>query len=221
MNNTQILKIMELLDNNQKQEIKEILTKELLSNSGEKSKAKLLTTVKKFLKNIDDYRPQLKTIMHKHNKQFICNGYTMYIFNTYKKELEILPQTTEEETKIDYKSILDISKYELTDLTEDDKFILNNIKKYINYYKSKNKKELPIISFNNQIFNANYLNEFADIHENNFNNMKKVVTKEFYNPLTITNNEIESTILPIQPTETQKENAIQLLEEFKKAINNV
>ena len=61
MNNTQILKLMELLEQDNKQAIKEILTQELLKENKQPKKAKLLLRCKKMLikKRLIKYRLNL------------------------------------------------------------------------------------------------------------------------------------------------------------------
>ena len=51
MNNTTILKLLGLLEQDNKQEIKEILTHEMLQNTDKKT-AKLYSIVKKYLKQV-------------------------------------------------------------------------------------------------------------------------------------------------------------------------
>ena len=160
MNNAQVLKIMELLEQDNKQAIKEILTQELLKENKQPKKAKSFATIKKFIEDKElNYRPILKSIMHKNGKQFICNGFEMYIFNTYKKELETLPQTSEE-LSLNYNQLLDTNNYKFNALTDEHKFVLEHLTQYINYCKSKmeNKKDKVFIYFDGKIFDTKLLN---------------------------------------------------------------
>ena len=124
MNNTTILKLLELLEQDNKQEIKEILTHEMLQNTDKKT-AKLYSIVKKYLKQVDEARPILMRIQHKNGKQFLCDGYTLHIFNTYQGELDTLPQTSEEES-LNYPQIYNSNDYKFHEQSEEDKFIFAN-----------------------------------------------------------------------------------------------
>ena len=220
MNNTQILKIMELLEQDNKQAIKEILTQELLKENKQPKKAKSFATIKKFIEDKNNDRTILRTIMNKHGKQFICNGIEMYIFNTYKKELDTLPQTCEE-LSLDYNKLLDTSNYKFNTLTDEHKFILEHLTQYINYCKSKmeNKKDKVFIYFDGKIFDTKILNNFININENNFDNITYTSEKEY---AFITKSEdITSIILAIKPKdeEEEKQKYIKILEDFKKELN--
>lgn len=219
MNNTQILKIMELLEQDNKQAIKEILTQELLKENKQPKKAKSFATIKKFIEDKElESRPLLKSIMHKNNKQFICNGIEMYIFNTYKEELETLPQASEE-LSLNYNQILDTSNYKFNTLTDEHKFILEHLTQYINYCKSKmeNKKDNIFIYFDGKIFNTKLLSNFVNIHENNFDNI--TYTSDRDGAFITTSEDITSILLAIRPEEETKQKCINLLDEFKKELN--
>lgn len=126
MNNTTILKLLELLEQDNKQAIKEILTSEML-NSTDKKAQKIYNIVKKYLSQ-KGIREISQKINHKNGKQFICDGYTLHIFNSYKNELNTLPQATEEES-INYSAIYNSNSYDFHEQTEEDKFLIENIKK--------------------------------------------------------------------------------------------
>lgn len=74
MTKTQIEKILNLINNNNISDAKQLLKIELLKLGGSKN-IKLLDTIKKYFKSMDDSRPVLKTVMTKNGKQFICNGF--------------------------------------------------------------------------------------------------------------------------------------------------
>ena len=94
MTTTQIEKLLELINKNDIINAKQLLQIELLKNSNNKN-VKLIDVIKKYFNKMDNSRPVLKTIMIKNNKQFICNGYSMYIFESYIDELDILTQSTD------------------------------------------------------------------------------------------------------------------------------
>lgn len=219
MKNTTILKMIKLLDENNTQEIKEILTAELLKADKKPQKAQFFTTIKKFLnnKNIFD-RPQLKTIMHKGNKQFICNGFELYVFNSNREELQVLPQTPEEETALDYAPILNIDHSKLESLNSNDIFVLENLDKYINYFKATQKDNKDVyIPFNECLYNAKLLKNFVSIYGGNFDNIKQQ-KRDF--AFVTTNNDIESIILSLRPNDEMLTKYNQIFNDFKQQLNN-
>ena len=219
MNNTTILKLINLLDENNTQEIKEILTAELLKADKQPLKAKFFATVKKFLNDktiINNERTQLKTIMHKHGKQFICNGIELYVFNSNKEELQALPQTSEEETQIDYTTILNIDHTKLEPLNSNDIFVLENIDKYINYFKATQQGNKDIfVPFSNYLFDTKLLKNYATIHGGDFSNIKQ--QKRNFAFVT-SNNDIESVILPLMPDESKTQKYNKIFDDFKNSL---
>ena len=219
MNNTTILKMIKLLDENNTQEIKEILTAELLKAEKQPQKAQFFTTIKKFLnnKNIFD-RPQLKTIMHKGNKQFICNGIELYVFNSNREELQALPQTPEEETTLDYAPILNIDHSKLESLNSNDIFVLENLNKYINYFKATQKDNKDVyIPFNECLYNTKLLKNFVAIYGGNFDNIKQQ-KRDF--AFVTTNGDIESVVLSLRPNDEMLAKYNQIFNDFKQQLSN-
>ena len=221
MKNTTILKMIKLLDENNTQEIKEILTAELLKADKQPQKAQFFTTIKKFLNDktiIDNGRTQLKTIMHKHNKQFICNAIELYVFNSNREELQALPQTPEEETTLDYAPILNIDYSKLEPLNSNDIFVLENLGKYINYFKATQKGNKDIyIPFNNYLYDTKLLKNFVAIYGGNFDNIKQQ-KRDF--AFVTTNNDIESVILPLRLEEKKTRQYTAIFEDFKQQLSN-
>lgn len=203
MNNTQIEKLLNLINNNELGEAKQILKIELLKNSNNKN-IKLLDVVKKYLKNADKSRPVLQTIMIKDNKQFICNGYSMYIFENYIEDFDILPNSTE--NILDYKQIYKNRNYQ--SINDYDMSILKNIKKIIAYYKQIDgidKKNGFIIPFANKYYNANMILELCNMYQNNFDNLKIYTSENELELVQFTNDNITSIILPVRVKEEEKQ----------------
>lgn len=219
MNNTTILKMIKLLDENNTQEIKEILTAELLKADKQPQKAQFFTTIKKFLNDKNNNtREQLKTIMHKHNKQFICNAIELYVFNSNREELQALPQTPEEETMLDYAPILNIDHSKLESLNSNDVFVLENLDKYINYFKATQKDNKDIyIPFNELLYDTKLLKNFATIYSGNFDNIKQQ-KRDF--AFVTTNGDIESIILSLRPNDEMFAKYSQIFNDFKQQLSN-
>ena len=194
MTNTQIKKMLELLNTNKLEELKNELTHELLAGT-DKTKANLFMAVKNYLKQMDNSRPVLKTINHKNGKQFICNGTTAFIFDEYKTELDELPNTTNED---DCLNIFIIIATNLTyeTLSDDDKLILKNIKKYTSYYKTKNGTDDNMISiyWNNHYFDVKVLTSVANIIGNKIDELQ---VAEFENKLQVKISDITGVVMPL------------------------
>lgn len=215
MNNTTILKLLELLEQDNKQAIKEILISEML-NSTDKKAQKIYNIVKKYLSQ-KGTREVCKKINNKNGKQFICDGYTLHIFNNHKSELDTLPQATEEES-INYPAIYNSSNYEFHEQTEEDKFLIANIKKYINFIKSTQimlKKETINVYYHEMVFNAEFLSTSFDLHQKDIDTMQIAYNS---NTLIFKDNEIDSLILPLKANEEEIEKAKQLMQDFKNKV---
>ena len=131
-----------------------------------------------------------------------------------------MPQTCEE-LSLNYNQLLDTNNYKFNALTDEHKFVLEHLTQYINYCKSKmeNKKDKVFIYFDGKIFDTKLLNNFINIHENNFDNITYTSEREY---AFITKSEdITSIILAIRPKdeEEEKQKYIKILEDFKKEIN--
>lgn len=215
MNNTTILKLLELLEQDNKQAIKEILTSEMLNNTDKKAQ-KIYNIVKKYLSQ-KDIIGMLKKINHKIGKQFICDGHTLHIFNNYKNELDTLPQATEEES-LNYPKIYNSNNYEFHEQTEEDKFLIENIKKYINFVKSQpnhNKKDTISVYYHELEFNAEYLSTSLDLHQKDIETMQIAYNS---NTLVFKGNDVDSLILPLRTDNERLEKAKQVMQDFKNKL---
>ena len=147
---------------------------------------------------MDNSRPVLKKIMIKNNKQFICNGYSMYIFESYIDELDILAQSTD--NVLDYTQII-IKGANYKNIDNYDLKILKNINKIVNYYKQIDgidKKGQFIIPFANKFYDAKMILELVNIYQNNFDNLKMYKTNDPLQLTQLTNNNITSIIMPVR-----------------------
>lgn len=200
MTNTQIEKILKLLNDNNLAEATQLLKIELLKNTNTKN-VKLIDTVKKYLKNADNSRPVLKTVMIKNGVQFICNGYSLYVFDNYVDELNVLPTTDDNyENVIDYRQVLN-KNATYSDIDSHDLKILTNIKKIIAYYKQidgVDKKSLFTIPFANKFYDAKMILELCNMYNNNFTDLKMYKTDSPLHPIQFTNNKITSILLPVR-----------------------
>lgn len=141
----------------------------------------------------------------------------MHIFNNHKSELDTLPQATEEES-INYPAIYNSSNYEFHEQTEEDKFLIANIKKYINFIKSTQitlKKETINVYYHEMVFNAEFLSTSFDLHQKDIDTMQIAYNS---NTLIFKDNEIDSLILPLKVNEEEIEKAKQLMQDFKNKV---
>lgn len=224
MNEITTLKALEMLNNQNYDDLKVLLTRELLRETSN-SKCNFFDFAKKFIKNADNGRPFLKTIQHKHDKQFVCDGYQLYVFNNNLPELETLP-VTPDEASIDFKQVVK-DDFKTRSLTDDDKFILKNIKSYIKYAKSlpdyqdkKAKKEIYAV-FDNRIFNAKFLENLNAICGGDFDKLEISLENDRISPLRIKTSEAFGIMLPIRVLNDEDFNKfVTTLNDFKNTLNN-
>ena len=156
-------KLLELLNNNQLDELRVELTKRLLKE--EHKSPKLLQAIKNYFKKAPKERPVLQTIQHtKDNKQFICDGFSIYYFNDYVSEFDALPQS-DNTISINPQSILDTIKPQNkpSDTTLN---TIRDIKKYIAFVKTlpQYDKKAPLtITINDVSFQAYLIEQLNDI----------------------------------------------------------
>lgn len=168
MTNNDIKKLLELANNNEIDKLKDKLTF-LLLQSQDKKQANLYKSVEKYLQNskkLNENRQVMATLQHYNNKQFICNAYSMCIFDNFVQELENLP-TTNDMASLPYTQILP-KNVVYSELSKQDNIIINNIKKYIDLYKlqdfyNKDNDKDVYVQIGNKIFNTKYLREIIDI----------------------------------------------------------
>lgn len=220
MNNTTILKALELLKSNNTNELTALLTSELLKTK-DKKQANLYNTIKTYLKNVEKSRPLLQTLQHRNGKQFVIDGYSMAIFNKHFAELETLPKTENEELCIDYGRILVQSTAE--SITEQEIEFLKNIKKYIDFAKAQpdyTKKDKITAPFRNQIFDTYYLLFINNLYNSELENLqiKFDITRNLQ-PVQFESENITSLILPIRATEEGKIKTMALYQKFITEIN--
>lgn len=197
MTTKNIEKFINLLNENKLQELREELTQELLKST-DKLSADLFTTIKKYLKNTDNAHPLLKNIQHKNGRQFVCDGFTAYIFNTYKKELENLPQVSEQDS-LNIFSILD-SNAIYSKINENDLILIQNINKYISLYKTQqwyNKKEEMIVKLANKYFNAEFILTLKKVFDDNLNELE-IADLGNNRAIQFKTNDITAIVLPIR-----------------------
>lgn len=161
--NININKILDLLNKNKVQEAKDCLIEALLKSENKKD-FNLFKNVKKYIKQVDKYRPNLQGVLWKEGKQFIIDGITAFIFDKYVEAFEELPNFRDEDQNIDVFKIFATS-YSYENITENDDIILKNIDKYISFCKANGYMEdkTPYIYFNNKVFNANVLKTVVGI----------------------------------------------------------
>ena len=154
--------------------------------------------------------------MHQDGAQFICNGITLYYFNEYRAELEALPQTNGE--SINAKQILN-TKQIAEDLNAEELQLLNNIKKYISFYKTlkgiDKRASFPVPAFG-KIYDAKIILECCEVYNFNFNNLKVVRTENEAHPTQTTNGKITAVLLPMRIRKEEDKNKIE--ENYKNFI---
>lgn len=118
-----------MIDNNQIKEARTAFVEELMKQDN-KQNYNVYSLAKQYIKKADgSHNGILQTVQNKHGKQFLCNGFSLIIFNNYIKELEQLPQTINDES-LEYYKIYDFDR-EFTDaFTDDELLLLNNLTKY-------------------------------------------------------------------------------------------
>lgn len=220
MNNTKILTMINLLKENKLEELKLSLTQELL-NSTDKTKANLLATATKYIKGMDNDRPLLKAVCHKNGKQFLVDGATAYIFDTYREELDNLPQT-EEQNSINIFAVLN-STIEYENMNENDRFMFDNISKYIAYYKAQdfyNKNDNIYVEIGEKCFNA----KFIETTKNMLSSESKDLLVADCGTTSATQfkaNGITAIVLPIRDDEKIKEMVKNTMEQFLKEMKGL
>lgn len=233
MKDLQIEKALNMLKE-QKLEDLRLYLQGLYFKSEDNNKVKLFETVKKYLKNTDNTRPILKTIQNSKvlNCQFICDGYTAYIFRNHIKELDELPNSTDGCIAIE--QIIRQNQLYST-LKKDEEILLKNISKYIKWFKTLdiyNKDTKVVIYFRDRVFNANYFNELVKI-----TGLKSLTIQDLDNPLRhnalqFDNDEIYGLILPLRFHDKKDKTADmqyeeiknitqQFIENMKNGVNNV
>lgn len=220
MTNKQIEKLLTLLNNNQLDELRKELTQQLL-NTTDKTQANVFKAVSKYLKNCDSFRPVLQSIQHQNGKQFICSGFSAYIFETYREELEQLKNSTDLESLNIY-NIID-NRTKLRELSEEESLILKNIKKFITLYKQQefyNSKDKHInIYFNNKFFNANMISELVSIMGTDTESMQITCDNGKINQTKVQSKDITAIILPLRITDDDFANKIiDFTNEFIKQV---
>lgn len=166
MTNNDIKKLLELANNNEIDKLKDKLTF-LLLQSQDKKQANLYKSVENYLKNakkLNENRVVLHTLQH-YGKQFVCNGFSLCVFDDYVEELEDLPKS-DDLLSLNYNSILP-KNVVYSELTTQDNIIINNIKKYIDLYKTqefyKDNDKKIYVQIGNKIFDTKLLKEIIDI----------------------------------------------------------
>lgn len=207
MTNNDIKKLLELANNNEIDKLKDKLTF-LLLQSQDKKQANLYKSVEKYLQNskkLNENRQVMATLQHYNNKQFICNAYSMCIFDNFVQELENLP-TTNDMASLPYTQILP-KNVVYTELSKQDNIIINNIKKYIDLYKvqefyNKENDKKIYIEFGNKIFDIKILKEIIDIMGAN---IVEIADCGNINGLLLKNGNITSYVLPIRVLDSNVE----------------
>ena len=222
MTNNEITKLLKLLNDNKLEELKAELTAQLMKTT-DKKKASTFNEIKKYLSKADAFRPILKTIQYNSGKQFICNGFTAYRFDTYRPELNMLPNTSDLESLNINALINNYAEY--IKLNENDLTILKNIKKYISLYKTQDfymkKQNIPVF-FANKIFNADFILECVGIFGGDYDNLKMYNKEKEYEGIQLKSNDITAIILPLRiNSEEEKNKTIEFTNKFIENIKNI
>lgn len=226
MNKTTIIKVLNNLKNMEYDEAISTLTFELLKTE-DKNKANLFSQVKSYLNKADKSRPILRTIQHKNNHQFICNGYSLFVFNKHIESLDALAQASDEQS-INYLAILDSKNGSFESLTSEYKFVFENLKKYIDWCKAINldkDNNGTFIPLDGRIFDANLLLDFVKLNTDDFDNIKYLKifddVDKHLKPIHLISDSMESLILPYRASEEFKNKTIDNFNNFKIQLKRV
>ena len=216
-----IEKAIELLNENNVKELKELLEFERQKSimNGKGRNVKFATLVRNLIKVNAESRPLLATIMHDElNRQFICDGFLLARFEQHKEELDGLSQTPYSDNLIKPDRII-IPKHLCKEhaITEDEQLLLKNLEKYMAIYKTPNVRNgiIPVSIFG-RTFNAKFLWNFIKIT----GQVDKVyLPEEPYSPIGVFEQHITAVVLPIRVNgEYTSENVEQRTEEFIKKL---
>lgn len=200
MTNTQIEKILQLINNNKLDDAKQLLKIQLLKNDTTAKNTKLVDVVKKYLDKQDNTRPILKTVMVKNDKQFICNAYSLFLFENYLTELDVLPTSSEHKWDVlDYTKLIR-SNIKYNNIDENTLTILKNIKKINTYYKNidgVDKKSQFAIPFANKYFDAKMILDLCNMLQHDFDGLQISATTDT-DAIQLTNGRITALLLPLR-----------------------
>ena len=219
MTNNEILKVIEMINNNETDKAKEFLKTQLVKTTDKKG-YNLLTLVKKYLKEVDNSRPILKMIEHnKDGQQFILNGFTAIKFKQHEATLDILPQADAEQS-INIEAIF--TTYPEYTLTEDDCIILNNIDKCIDLImadKVDKKDKRCYVKLFDKFFDLNVIKNIIKItkgYDEDFRNTKFYTSNNKVQLMQIENDKIKAIMLPIR---AKDEDENKITEQTQKIID--
>lgn len=201
-------------------EIMKILNLEILGKES-KTKTKLVKVVEKFIKQAYKVsgRPVLGTVCHKHNKQFICDGFQIAVFHEYRPELDILENTKNESLCLDYNPILLKGNY--VGMPYKDKMIFDNIDKYLKWCKVNGycKDKRYMVYFDGKVFNAEYL-QYANKLFDNDNFIQIQISSGTMTPTQMTDNKTTYLVLPIRVTDEEIVDYEALRDKFLEELSN-
>lgn len=217
MNNTEIKKILDYLDNGKIEEAKFMLKLEAI-RSCDKKELIQVKLVEKYIKSAQKYtaRPTLGTVMHQNGNQFICNGCSLVVFRKHNNNLDILPQTTEEYS-LQYTQIMKPTEYRAK--TEGELQTLLNLKKYIKFCTCE--KIEPLVCLSNKVFNANLLYETIQMFNGKVEDIQIGTDENCWSPVYFRTEEIEALVLPLRASEEQKELAENTMLKFREYLEQL
>lgn len=208
MNNTEIVKVLNLLDKYDYDGAKLFLQEQLLKQEN-KEKYNLIPLVKKiiFNKELIKARQSLAKVQILNDKQSVVDGFVGIKWKIFEDSLNILPQNKENPFDLD-KIFFDGQEY---NLTENDKLIINNLSAVMKYVKQIRKDEekdtakLPIFLFN-KVFDLCIIQNVLKIcllynEELSFETYKD---NSIYTPVQIENSHIKAIILPMRVTDAEE-----------------
>lgn len=219
MTNNEILKVIEMINDNETDKAKEFLKTQLVKATDKKG-YNLLALVKKYLKEADNSRPILKMIEHNSNgQQFILDGITAIKFKQHEATLDILPQADAEQS-INIEAIF--TTYPKYTLTENDSIILNNIDKCIDLImadKIDKKDKRCYVKLFDKFFDLNVIKNIIKIikgYDEDFRNTEFYTSDSKIQPIQIENDKIKAIILPIR---AKDEDENKITEQTQKIID--
>ena len=197
MNNNEILKVIEMINNNENEKATQFLREKLLKTEN-KENYNLVTLVKRIIstKELQNTRPILTKVQILNGVQFVCDGYVGMKWKTFEPSLNILQQNTD--NPLDFDKVL-FSGVEYF-LTENDNLIIHNInrvKAYLNSQKKDNKSKRNFIHLFGKVFDLNVIENILKIVLN-YNESFDVTKKDdtFNSPIQLENSKVKAIILP-------------------------
>ena len=212
MTNNEILKVIEMIDDNNNKKAKDYLKTQLVKNTDKKG-YNILSLVKKIIITKEtESRPVLRTIQHTNNgEQVIVDGFVGIKWKQHENAIDIMEQTPcEMSLQID-QIFRTMANYTLT---ENDEIILCNIDKVVDLImadKQNKKDKYCQVSLFGKFFDLNVIKNVIKIclaYDNDFENTTFTTDEEATKPVQLENENIKAIILPCRILDKEEQEKI-------------